>query len=84
VAAACELLGIDPMHVANEGRLVAFVAAEAAGDALAALRAVPGCEAAAEIGQVTADAPGMVLVQTGLGGRRVMDMLTGDPMPRIC
>ncbi len=84
VAAACELLGIDPMHVANEGRLVAAVAAEAAGSALAALRAVPGCEAAAQIAEVTADPAGMVLVQTGFGGRRVMDMLTGDPLPRIC
>jgi hydrogenase expression/formation protein HypE len=84
VAAACELLGIDPMHVANEGRLVAAVAPEAAGSALAALRAVPGCDAAAEIAEVTADPPAMVLVQTAFGGRRVMDMLTGDPLPRIC
>jgi hydrogenase expression/formation protein HypE len=84
VAAACELLGIDPMHVANEGRLVAVVAADGAGAALAALRAVAGCDAAAEIARVTADPPGMVLVQTGFGGQRVMDMLTGDPLPRIC
>jgi hydrogenase expression/formation protein HypE len=84
VAGACELLGIDPMYVANEGKLVAFVAAEAADDALAALRAVPGCADAAEIGEVKTEPPGMVLVQTSFGGRRVMDQLVGDPLPRIC
>ena len=84
VAAACEILGIDPMYVANEGKLVAFVAPDAAADALAALRAVPGCEDAAEIGEVTAEPPGLVLVETTFGGRRVMDMLVGDPLPRIC
>jgi hydrogenase expression/formation protein HypE len=84
VAGAAELLGIDPMYVANEGRLVAFVDADHAATALAALQAVTGCEAAAEIGTVTAEPPGMVLVETGFGGRRVMDMLAGDPLPRIC
>ncbi|MGH3002119.1 MAG: HypE family hydrogenase expression/formation protein, partial [Gaiellaceae bacterium] len=84
VAGACEILGIDPMHVANEGKLVAFVAQEAAGAALSALRAVPGCEEAAEIGEVRDEPPGMVLVETAFGGRRVMDMLVGDPLPRIC
>ena len=84
VVGACEILGIDPMYVANEGTLVAFVAPEAAADALAALRAVPGCEQAAEIGEVKAEPPGMVLVETAFGGRRVMDMLVGDPLPRIC
>ncbi len=84
VAGACELLGIDPMYVANEGKLVAFVAAEAADEALAALRAVPGCADAAEIGEVKTEPPGMVLVQTGFGGKRVMDQLVGDPLPRIC
>jgi hydrogenase expression/formation protein HypE len=84
VAGASEILGIDPMYVANEGKLVAFVAAEAAGEALAALRAVPGCERAAEIGEVRTEPPGMVLVQTSFGGRRVMDQLVGDPLPRIC
>jgi hydrogenase expression/formation protein HypE len=84
VAAASELLGIDPMYVANEGRLVAVVTPEAQGDALAALRAVPGCEQAAVIGEVTAEPPGMVLVATAFGGRRVMDLLVGDPLPRIC
>ena len=84
VAGAAEILGIDPMYVANEGKLVAFVAPEAADQALEALRAVEGCEAAAEIGEVRTEPPGMVLVQTSFGGRRVMDQLVGDPLPRIC
>jgi hydrogenase expression/formation protein HypE len=72
------------MYVANEGRLLAFVAADAADAALDALRSVPGCDAAAEIGEVTADQPGLVIVETAFGGRRVMDLLVGDPLPRIC
>jgi len=84
VAGAAEILGIDPMYVANEGKLVAFVAAEAAEAALRALRSVPGFERAAEIGEVRTEPPGMVLVQTSFGGRRVMDQLVGDPLPRIC
>lgn len=84
VAGACEILGIDAMYVANEGKLVAVVAPEAAEDALAALREVPGCEEAAEIGEVRTEPDGMVLVQTAFGGRRVMDLLVGDPLPRIC
>ncbi len=84
VAAAAELLGIDPMYVANEGRLVAFVAPEAADSALAALRTVGGCQQAAEIGEVRTEPPGMVMVETAFGGRRVMDQLVGDPLPRIC
>jgi hydrogenase expression/formation protein HypE len=84
VVGAAELLGIDPMYVANEGKLVAAVAPEAAEAALAALRAVPGCEAAADIGEVRTEPPGMVLVETSFGGRRVMDQLAGDPLPRIC
>jgi hydrogenase expression/formation protein HypE len=84
VAGAAEILGIDPMYVANEGKLVAFVAAGAADVALQAMREVPGCERAAEIGEVRTEPPGMVLVQTSFGGRRVMDQLVGDPLPRIC
>jgi hydrogenase expression/formation protein HypE len=84
VAGACELLGIDPMHVANEGRFVAIVAAEHADAALVALRAAPGCGDAAEVGEVRTEPPGMVLVETTFGGRRVMDQLVGDPLPRIC
>ena len=84
VAGAAELLGIDPMYIANEGKLVAFVAPDAAGRALEVLRAVPGCETAAEIGEVRTEPPGMVLVETSFGGKRVMDQLVGDPLPRIC
>jgi len=84
VAGAAEILGIDPMHVANEGKLVAFVAPEAAHAALEALRSVSGCEQAAEIAEVRTEPPGMVLVETSFGGRRVMDQLVGDPLPRIC
>ncbi|MFZ0090107.1 MAG: hydrogenase expression/formation protein HypE [Solirubrobacteraceae bacterium] len=84
VAGAAEILGIDPMYVANEGKLVAFVAPEAADAALRTLKEIDGCEAAAEIGEVRTEPPGMVLVQTSFGGRRVMDQLVGDPLPRIC
>jgi hydrogenase expression/formation protein HypE len=84
VAGAAEILGLDPMYIANEGKLVAFVAPEGAQAALAALRAVPGCEAAAEVGEVKTEPPGMVLVETAFGGKRVMDQLVGDPLPRIC
>ncbi len=84
VIGACELLGIDPMYVANEGTLVAVVAPDAADRAVDLLRHVGGCEAAAIIGEVNADPTGMVLVNTAFGGRRVMDVLVGDPLPRIC
>ncbi len=84
VAGAAEILGIDPMYVANEGKLVAFVAPEATDAALAALRGVSGCEQAAVVGEVRTEPPGMVLVETSFGGRRVMDQLVGDPLPRIC
>ncbi|GAC1318676.1 MAG: hydrogenase expression/formation protein HypE [Thermoleophilaceae bacterium] len=84
VAGAAEILGIDPMYVANEGKLVTFVAPELAAEALAALRSVPGGELASEIGEVRTEPPGMVLVETAFGGKRVMDQLVGDPLPRIC
>ncbi len=84
VAAACELLGIDPMYVANEGVMVAVVGPESSDEALTALRSVEGCEAAMELGEVREEPPGMVLVETAFGGRRVMDLLAGDPLPRIC
>jgi hydrogenase expression/formation protein HypE len=84
VAGAAELLGIDPWYVANEGKLVAFVAPEGADAALEALRAAPGGERAIDVGEVKTDPPGMVLVTTGFGGTRVMDQLVGDPLPRIC
>jgi len=84
VGAAAELLGIDPLYVANEGRLLAFVSPASAAAALGALQAVPGCERAADIGEVLLEPPGTVLVDPGFGGRRVLDMLSGDPLPRIC
>jgi len=84
VAAAAELLGIDPLYVASEGRLVASVAPDSAEQALAALRTVAGCEQAADVGRVLEEPPGMVLVDTGFGGERVLDLLAGDPLPRIC
>jgi hydrogenase expression/formation protein HypE len=84
VAGASELLGIDPMYVANEGKLVAFVGPESADAALAALRSADGCDEAAQIAEVRTEPPGMVLVDTAFGGRRVMDLLAGDPLPRIC
>jgi hydrogenase expression/formation protein HypE len=84
VAGAAELLGIDPMYVANEGKLLAILDPTVADAALTALRAVPGCERAAEIGEVGEEAAGLVTIETVFGGRRVMDMLAGDPLPRIC
>ena len=84
VAGAAEILGIDPMYVANEGKLVAFVAPEGADAALARAARGARCEEAAEIGEVRTEPPGMVLVRDGFGGRRVMDQLVGDPLPRIC
>ena len=84
VAGATEILGIDPMHVANEGKLVAIVAPEAADAAVAALRSMPGGEEAAEIGECKTEPEGMVLMATAFGGKRVMDQLVGDPLPRIC
>lgn len=84
VSGACEILGIDPLYVANEGKLLAVVAPGAEEAALAALRAHPLGAAAATIGEVRADPPGMVLLETAFGGSRVVDMLAGDPLPRIC
>ena len=79
------MLGIDPMYVANEGELVAFVAPERGGrGARGAARGARAARRAAEIGEVRAEPPGMVLVETAFGGRRVMDQLVGDPLPRIC
>jgi hydrogenase expression/formation protein HypE len=84
VAAACEMLGFDPLYVANEGLLVAMVESAQAGEALRALQAHPLGARAAQIGKVVADHPGMVALETGLGGTRVVDMLPGDQLPRIC
>jgi hydrogenase expression/formation protein HypE len=84
VNGASELLGIDPLYVACEGRLVAVVAPDRADAALAALRAHPLGEGAAAIGTVKDDPPGLVLLRTAFGGTRIVDLLVGDPLPRIC
>jgi hydrogenase expression/formation protein HypE len=84
VNGACELLGLDPLYVANEGRIVVFVAPESAERALAAMIATPLGREAAIVGEVTADPPGRVLGRTSFGGHRMIDMLVGDPLPRIC
>lgn len=84
VAGACEILGLDPLYVANEGKFVAVVAAEDAEAALACLRADGLGADAAIIGTVAADPAGMVVLETAFGGSRVVDMLVGDPLPRIC
>ena len=84
VGAACEILGIDPLYVANEGKLIAVVAAEAAEEALAALRTHPLGVDAVLVGEIRAEPAGLVLLDTALGGTRIVDMLVGDPLPRIC
>jgi hydrogenase expression/formation protein HypE len=84
VRGAAELLGIDPMYVACEGRLVAVVDGDQADRALAALRAHPLGGETAIIGRVTADPPGIVQLRTAFGGTRIVDLLVGDPLPRIC
>jgi hydrogenase expression/formation protein HypE len=84
VHGACEILGIDPLYVANEGKLLAVVAPEAAEAALEALRGVVGGEDASIIGEVREEPPRMVVMHTQFGGTRMIDMLVGDPLPRIC
>jgi len=84
VAAACELLGIDPLYVANEGKLLAVVAPEEAEVGLAALRSHPLGGDATRIGEIFAEPPGLVVLRTTMGGTRIVDMLVGDPLPRIC
>ncbi|HVT40972.1 MAG TPA: hydrogenase expression/formation protein HypE [Gemmatimonadaceae bacterium] len=84
VRGACEILGLDPLHIANEGKLVAIVPPEQSADALRALRGHALGADAAIVGKVLAEPEGMVLLRTGIGGSRVLDMLVGDPLPRIC
>jgi hydrogenase expression/formation protein HypE len=84
VNGACEILGIDPLYVANEGKLVAFVAPEAADAALEAMRSHSFGRGAAIVAEVHPEPPGLVLLETAFGGSRVIDMLAGDPLPRIC
>lgn len=84
VHAACEMLGLDPMYTANEGKLVAFVPAAGAEAVLAAMRAHPFGGSAVRIGSVVADHPGLVVARTGIGGSRVVDLPAGELLPRIC
>jgi hydrogenase expression/formation protein HypE len=84
VRGACEILGLDPLHIANEGQLLAVVAAERADAALAAMQAVAGGEGAVCIGEVRSKPARAVLAVTSYGGSRIIDMLVGDPLPRIC
>jgi len=84
VRGACELLGLDPLHIANEGQFLAVVAPEYADAALNALNLSPGGADAQIIGEVREQPGGAVLVTTGYGGSRIVDMLVGDPLPRIC
>ena len=84
VRGACELLGLDPLYVANEGRYLAFVSAERADEALAAMRADPVSRETRIIGEVVADHPGVVRMSQPFGGSRVVDMMSGEQLPRIC
>jgi hydrogenase expression/formation protein HypE len=84
VRGACELLGLDPLYLASEGRLVAFVAAADAAAVLGTMRAHPRGRAAAPIGRVAGAGAPLVTLRTGFGGRRVVDWIAGEPLPRIC
>jgi hydrogenase expression/formation protein HypE len=78
------MLGLDPLNVANEGKLVAFVPEEGADAVLGAMRAHPLGRDAARIGRVTSDHPGFVVLRTPIGGRRILDLPFGESLPRIC
>ena len=82
--AACDMLGIDPIYVANEGMFVAVVPADQADAAVQALRATPGGEEADAVGRIVSEPASSVVLVTGFGGTRMVDMLVGDPLPRIC
>ena len=84
VAGICELLGVDPLYVANEGKLLAFVDPADADAVLAAMREDPLGKEAVAIGEVTGQHPGRVVLQTRIGGSRIVDMLSGEQLPRIC
>ena len=84
VKGACEILGLDPLYVANEGKLLAITAASEADRVLAAMQSHPLGREAAIIGEVTDDHPGFVMMKTRVGGKRVVDMLSGEQLPRIC
>lgn len=84
VRGACEILGLDPLTIANEGKMLAIIAPDKVDAALAAMRNHPLGRDAVVIGEVQAEPPGMVFLRTDIGGLRVLDMLVGDPLPRIC
>src|SRR5690348_11296605 len=84
VRGACELLGLDPLHIANEGQFLAVVAPDCADAAINALRLAPGGEGALVIGEIREQPASSVLITTRYGGSRIIDMLVGDPLPRIC
>ncbi|MBR9980182.1 MAG: hydrogenase expression/formation protein HypE, partial [Desulfatitalea sp.] len=84
VAGICDLLGFDPLYIANEGKLLCCVPADQAAAALTAIRSSPYGQAAAIIGEVVADHPGRVVMTTRIGGQRIVDMLSGEQLPRIC
>jgi hydrogenase expression/formation protein HypE len=84
VRAACELLGLDPLYVANEGKLIAIAPPQVAGELLAAMQSHRFGSKAAIIGEVVERHPGMVVARTGIGGKRVVDMMVGEQLPRIC
>jgi hydrogenase expression/formation protein HypE len=84
VLGACDMLGIDPLYVANEGKFVAIVAADEADAAVAAMRAHPQGARATVVGEIVPAPPGIVALRTSFGGSRIVDMLVGDPLPRIC
>jgi hydrogenase expression/formation protein HypE len=84
VRGACEMLGLDPLHVANEGKLVAFVPEDGAERVLEAMRRHPLGREAVRIGRVTAEHPGFVALRTPIGGRRILDLPFGESLPRIC
>src|SRR5690606_27323603 len=84
VHAACELLGIDPLYVANEGKLVAFVEPSSAPAVLAAMKELPEGRDAAVVGIATDQRPGMVVLKTEVGGTRILDLPMAEQLPRIC
>ena len=81
---ACEILGLDPLYLANEGRLVAVVPREHAQSVLAAMRANPAGSQSAIVGEVEREPGGVVILETSFGGERIVDMLVGEQLPRIC
>jgi hydrogenase expression/formation protein HypE len=84
VLGACDMLGIDPLYVANEGKFVAIVAPDEADAAVSALRTHPLGAAATVVGEIVPEPHGIVALRTSFGGSRIVDMLVGDPLPRIC